>query len=73
LGAGILAASAAGLYADAREAAQAMTHIEPAPFEPDPTRSAFYSCLYEQVYRHLFSALQPYLDRLTELAEGGVF
>jgi ribulose kinase len=57
------------LYADARQAAQAMTHVEPTPFEPDPTRSAFYSRLYEQVYRHLFSALQPYLDRLTELAE----
>jgi xylulokinase len=73
LGAGILAASAAGLYADAREAAQAMAHTESAPFEPDPTRSAFYNCLYEQVYRHLFSALQPYLDRLTELTEGGEF
>ena len=73
LGAGILAASAAGLYADAREAAQAMTHVEPTPFEPDPMRSAFYSRLYEQVYRHLFPALQPYLDRLTELTEGGVF
>ena len=46
LGAGILAASAAGLYADAREAAQAMTHIESAPFEADPTRSSFYSLLY---------------------------
>ncbi len=50
-----------------------MAHTEPAPFEPDSTRSAFYGRLYEQVYRHLFSALQPYLDRLTELTEGGEF
>jgi sugar (pentulose or hexulose) kinase len=71
LGAGILAASAAGLYADAREAAQAMAHIESAPVEPDPARSAFYSRLYEQVYQHLFPALQPYLNRLTELMESG--
>jgi len=34
-------------------------HIESAPFEPDPTRSAFYSPLYEQVYRHLFPACSP--------------
>ncbi len=72
LGAGILAAGAAGLYADAREAAQAMAHIESVPFEPDPTRCAFYSRLYEQVYQYLFPALQPSLDRLTELTESGI-
>ncbi len=69
LGAGILAAHAAGLYADLRTAAAAMTRIETSPFVPDPARSAFYRPLYEQVYRHLFPALQTYLDRLTELTE----
>jgi hypothetical protein len=31
---------------------------------PDPSRHAFYSRLLEEVYRPLFPALQPYLDRL---------
>ncbi len=69
LGAGILAAHAAGLYTDVRSAAAAMTRIEPVEFKPDPERSAFYGQLYEQVYRHLFPVLQPYLDLLTELTE----
>jgi sugar (pentulose or hexulose) kinase len=67
LGAGILAAAAAGLYSDVREAASAMTRTEATPFEPDLERHAFYSRLYDEVYRHLFPALRPYLDRLTEL------
>jgi xylulokinase len=76
LGAGILAAVAAGLYPDARQAAGAMTRLLPRPFEPDPSRHAFYTQLFEEVYRPLFPALQPYLDRLTRLAgaqeSGGV-
>jgi sugar (pentulose or hexulose) kinase len=70
LGAGILAASAVGLYPNVRDAATAMTHVEQTPIEPDARRSALYNRLYEQVYRHLFPALQPYLSRLTELSEG---
>ena len=46
-----------------------MAHLEPEAQQPDPARHAIYSRLYEEVYRHLFPALQPYLDRLTELAE----
>ena len=68
LGAGILAASGVGLYPGVREAAAAMTQTEERPFEPDSRQHAFYSRLYEEVYRHLFPALQPYLDRLTEIA-----
>jgi sugar (pentulose or hexulose) kinase len=68
LGAGILAATAAGCYADARQAAREMTHILPQPLEPDPARHDFYSRLFEEVYRPLFPALQPYLDRLTSIA-----
>jgi len=69
LGVGILAAHAAGFYPDVQAAANAMTRIETVPFIPDPARHAFYSRLYEQVYQHLFPALQTYLDRLTELTE----
>ena len=69
LGAGILAAWAVGRFADVQMAAAAMTRIEAASFVPDPARYSFYSRLYEQVYCHLFPALQTYLDRLTELTE----
>jgi len=68
LGAGILAATAAGCYADARQAAQEMTHILPQPTEPDSSHHDFYNRLFEEVYRPLFPALQLYLDRLASLA-----
>jgi len=69
LGAGILAAKSTGYYADAHQAAQAMTHILPQPIEPDPTRHDFYNRMFEEVYRPLFPALQPYLDRLASFSE----
>jgi sugar (pentulose or hexulose) kinase len=61
LGAGILAATAAGCYGDARQAAQEMTHILHHPIEPDASRLDFYNRLFEEVYQPLFPALQPYL------------
>ena len=67
LGAGILAATAVGCYANAREAAQEMTHILPQPIEPDALDHAFYNRLFEEVYRPLFPALQLYLDRLASM------
>ncbi len=69
LGAGIQAAWGIGLFDDVREAAEAMTHIAPVPFEPDTQRHGFYTCLYEDVYRHLFPALQPYVHHLTEIVD----
>jgi sugar (pentulose or hexulose) kinase len=68
LGAGILAASAAGYFPDTRQAAYTMTHILPRPFEPDASRKEFYTHMFEEVYRPLFPALQPYLDRLAQLS-----
>ncbi len=68
LGAGILAATPAGYFIDARQAAQEMTHMHPQPFEPDSSRPNFYDCLFEEVYRPLYPALQLYLDRLTSLS-----
>jgi len=67
LGAGILAAGATGLHPDIRTAAQAMVHLDPAFFTPNPEKHAFYSQLYEDVYRHLFPALRTYMARLTEI------
>ena len=68
LGAGILAAVAAGCFADARQAAQEMAHILPQPTEPDSSRHEFYNSLFEEVYRPLFPALQRYLDRLASMS-----
>jgi sugar (pentulose or hexulose) kinase len=68
LGAGILAAAAAGLHPDVAAAAEAMVHIDPHCFKPDASRRALYDRLYEEVYVELFPALRPYLDRLTEIA-----
>ena len=72
LGAGILAATAVGCYANAREAAQEMTHILPQPIEPDALDHAFYNRLFEEVYRPLFPALQLYLDRLASIANSNL-
>jgi sugar (pentulose or hexulose) kinase len=69
LGAGILAATAAGCYPDARQAAQGMARLLPRPTEPDPSRHEFYNRLFEEVYRPLFPALQLYLDRLATLSD----
>ncbi len=68
LGAGILAATAVGSYANAREAAQEMTHLLPQPIEPNVTSHGFYHHLFEEVYRPLFPVLQIYLDRLASLS-----
>lgn len=69
LGAGILAAGAAGWFPDLRQAAQAMARTTHQPFEPDAERHAFYEQLYQQVYVHLYPALRQSLKRLTELTE----
>jgi sugar (pentulose or hexulose) kinase len=68
LGAGILAATAVGCYANAREAAEEMTHIRPKPIEPHVLGHAFYNRLFEEVYRPLSPALQLYLDRLASIS-----
>ncbi len=67
LGAGVLAAAGAGLFPGVRAAAARMSHVEPMVCQPDPRRHETYSRLYQEVYRHLFPALQTYLGRLTEL------
>jgi len=69
LGAGILAAAAAGWYASPALAAQAMTRRLPGCEAPDAQNQAVYERLYQQVYRHLYPALQPLLERLTQLTE----
>src|SRR5205814_8350086 len=69
LGAGILAAAAAGWYTTVREAADAMTSTEQS-FDPDAPIHAIYDRLYNEVYVGLFPAVQKSVDRLTELTHG---
>jgi sugar (pentulose or hexulose) kinase len=66
LGAGILAAAESGWYRDIYAAAEAMTSASDS-FEPDRERGRIYERLYTEVYRFLFPAVQPLVDRLTEL------
>lgn len=68
LGAGILAAAAAGWYSSIPAAADAMTH-DGRRFEPNSASYTLYDRLYNEVYVELFPALQTYLDRLTELTQ----
>jgi sugar (pentulose or hexulose) kinase len=66
LGVAILAATAAGWYGDVFAAAKAMTGTAER-FSPNPETQAIYDRLFNEVYRHLFPAVQPLVDRLTEL------
>lgn len=68
LGAAILAGFAVGWFSSVADAAEAMTGTADL-FEPAETERAAYDRLYDQVYRHVFPALRPYVDRLTELSE----
>lgn len=68
LGAGILAAAACGWYPNSQAAAQAMTRLSPGKFRPDPNRAAFYDRMFQDVYKSLYPALQPYLTRLADFS-----
>jgi sugar (pentulose or hexulose) kinase len=68
LGAGILAAAAAGWYPDAISAASRMTGTAER-FTPDPATQAVYDRLYREVYQPLFPTLQPLLRRLADLRQ----
>ncbi|PJF34544.1 MAG: xylulose kinase, partial [Candidatus Thermofonsia Clade 1 bacterium] len=69
LGAGILAAAAAGWYASVRQAANAMTSTEQV-YQPDPATHQVYDKLFREVYCQIFPALQKAVDRLSELTYG---
>jgi len=69
LGAGILAAAAVGWYANAREAAHAMTSTE-RTYQPDETTHQRYDKLFREVYCQVFPSLQKAVDRLSDLTYG---
>jgi len=66
LGAAILAARGAGWFPTVEDAAAAMTGTA-GTFRPEPRAAAAYGRLYGEVYRHLFPALRPHLNRLNAL------
>jgi xylulokinase len=66
LGAGILAAAAAGLYPDVAAATAAMTGSAES-FRPGEARNA-YDALYREVYASLFPTVRSTLSRLATLA-----
>jgi xylulokinase len=66
LGAGILCAFGVGWYPSVEEAAAAMTDVAES-FRPDDRASALYGELFTEVYRPLFPAIQPRLQRLSRL------
>ncbi len=74
LGAGILCAFVVGWYPSVEEAAAAMTDVAES-FQPEDRARVLYDNLFAQVYRPLFPAIQPHLQRLAQLraetAEGG--
>jgi sugar (pentulose or hexulose) kinase len=72
LGAGMLAAAAAGWYPDAVSAAEGMASTAER-FAPNPETQAIYEPLYSEVYRLLFPTLQPLIHRLTELTYGAEY
>ena len=68
MGAAILAAAGAGLYADVRTAAEEMVGLDSSHITPNPVHHATYSRLYKEVYRPLFPTLQTALQRLAALS-----
>jgi sugar (pentulose or hexulose) kinase len=66
LGAGILCACGVGWYSSVEEAAAAMTEVAES-FHPEDSVSRLYDALFTEVYRPLFPAIQPQLQRLSQL------
>jgi sugar (pentulose or hexulose) kinase len=66
LGAGILCAFGVGWYPSVEEAAAAMTDVAET-FQPEARASELYDRLFTEVYRPLFPAIQPQLQRLARL------
>ena len=69
LGAGILAASGAGLFTGVDQAAAQMAGWRAEVVEPTPAGQAFYAELYESVYRRLYPAVREEMANLFHLSE----
>ena len=63
LGAAMIAGVGAGMFSDLDEAVAALTQLDPATYEPDPTTSVAYADAYGR-YRGLFDAVEPQFTKL---------
>jgi len=68
LGAAICAAKGVGLHPSIRESMQTMVKVKNI-FEPSCAYRDQYDSIYQQVYKPLFGAVQPFVDHLSELNE----
>jgi len=68
LGAGMIAAVAAGWYPDCGSAAEAMTATE-TRYDPADTDSAVYDRIFKDVYSSLFKTVRPLANRLRRIAQ----
>jgi xylulokinase len=66
LGAGMLAAHAAGLYPSVAEASKKMSKVNET-YLPDQKNRQFYLKIYERVYKHLFPRIQELVDEFTKI------
>ena len=66
LGAGILAATAAGWFSDAYQAAKGMARVTD-HFLPDAVSQAIYEPLFNDVYKPLYPTVRPLIRRLASL------
>jgi sugar (pentulose or hexulose) kinase len=66
LGAGMLAATAAGWFPDCRKAATAMS-AQGRRWVPDSKNREIYERMYTEVYRSMFPTIRPLSDRLSEI------
>jgi sugar (pentulose or hexulose) kinase len=66
LGAAVDAAVGLGLHPDFNTAVQEMTHLGQV-FEPDPKVRQVYDDLYHQVYRRMYSRLQPLYEAMQRI------
>jgi xylulokinase len=69
LGAGMLAALGAGLFPDPLAAVAAMARPAVQVVQPNPGAQAFYTRLYEDVYRTLYPSVRTALARLADLTD----
>jgi xylulokinase len=68
MGAAILAATGAGLFSNASEAAQTMVRTKET-FSPKPASMKKYDQFY-QLFKELHDGLQPYYIRAAKMMEG---
>lgn len=66
LGAAIITAKGIGIYTDFLDAVNNMVVVKKV-FEPDPEAVAIYQRIYSEVYRNLYTALEPFYKKIQDI------